>query len=109
MIIPTRKNLRNYVTIDGKVPFQEWLNNLDVVIRTRIKVRLDRLELGNFGDHSSLGDGVAELRLFFGAGYRIYYAEQDEIIILLCGGNKKTQKHDIKLAKSYFKELEARE
>jgi len=106
-----KKVLRNYITPEGGEPFQEWLDNLkDPVIRARIRGRLDRVELGNFGDHESVGDGVSELRLFFGSGYRIYYAEYDDtIVILLCGGDKKSQKQDVKTAKSYLKELEERD
>jgi len=106
----TNKTLRNYVSPEGSEPFQEWLDSLkDATTRARIRRRLDRVELGNFGDHASVGDGVFELRLFFGSGYRIYYAEFDDlIVILLCGGDKSSQKQDIEDAKSYLKELEER-
>ena len=101
------KILRNYVTLSGKVPFKEWLNNLkDPTMRHRIWRRLDRVEIGNYGDYKSLGDGVYELKLHFGSGYRVYFAEYDEIIvILLCGGDKSTQSKDIEIAKTYWKEL----
>lgn len=104
------KNLRNYATLSGKVPFLEWLNSLkDPSTRLRIRRRLDRLELGNLGDCEPVGEGVSELRLFFGSGYRIYFAEQDnEIIILLCAGDKGSQKKDIKTAKMYWNELKER-
>lgn len=104
------KILRNYTTPSGKVPFLEWLNNLkDSTTRLRIRSRLDRLELGNLGDCKSVGDGVSELRLSFGSGYRIYFAEQDDvIIILLCAGDKGSQKKDIKRAKIYWSELKER-
>ena len=104
------KILRNYVTPSGKVPFLEWLNSIkDQSTRLRIRRRLDRLELGNLGDCEPVGEGVSELRLFFGSGYRIYFAEQDEvIIILLCGGDKGSQKKDIKTAKIYLHELKER-
>lgn len=107
----SKRVLRNYVTPEGKEPFEDWLNSLkDARTRARIRSRLDRVELGNFGDHASVGEGVFELKLAFGSGYRIYYAEYDDVIvILLCGGDKKTQKQDIKNAKSYLKELEGRE
>jgi putative addiction module killer protein len=104
------KILRNYETLSGKVPFLEWLNGLrDPITRLRIRRRLDRLELGNMGDCEPVGEGVSELRLFFGSGYRIYFAEQDdEIIILLCGGDKSSQQKDIKTAKTYWLELKER-
>jgi putative addiction module killer protein len=104
------KILQNYVTPSGKIPFLEWLNNLkDPVTRLRIRRRLDRVEQGNFGDCEPVGEGVSELRLAFNSGYRIYFAEWDgAIIILLCAGDKSSQKKDIKLAKSNWKELKER-
>jgi len=103
------KNLRNYITLSGKNPFSEWLSKLDPSTRVRVRRRLDRVELGNFGDHEPVGEGVYELRLFFGPGYRIYYAEYDDtIVILFCAGHKGTQVKDIKLAKSYWRELKER-
>lgn len=78
------KILRNYVTPSGKIPFLEWLNSLkDTTTRLRIRRRIDRLELGNFGDCEPVGDGVCELRLFFGSGYRIYFGELDDEIVIL--------------------------
>jgi putative addiction module killer protein len=77
---------------------------LDKTARYRVKERLDRVVLGNLGDHKFIGDGVNELRLAFGAGYRIYYGkEENTIILLLCGGDKSTQKADIKKAIKYLK------
>jgi len=104
------KILRNYITLAGKVPLLEWLNKLkDPISRLRIRRRLDRLELGNLGDCEPVGDGVFELRIFFGPGYRIYFAEQDDtIIILLCAGDKSSQTKDINLAKNYWQELKER-
>ena len=104
------KILRNYAAPNGKVPFSEWLSSLkDPSTRLRIRRRLDRLELGNVGDCKSVGAGVSELRLAFGSGYRIYFAEQDDIIIiLLCAGDKSTQKKDIKTAQLYWQELKER-
>ena len=88
----------------------EWLNSLkDPSTRLRIRRRLDRLELGNLGDCKPVGEGVSELRLSFGPGYRVYFAEQDDIIIiLLCAGDKSSQKKDIKTAKIYWHELKER-
>lgn len=102
------KILRNYITPDKKIPFLEWLNNIKDPV-TRLRRRLDRVEQGNFGDCEPVGEGVFELRLFFGSGYRIYFAEwEEEIIILLSGGDKGSQRKDIKLAKSYWQELKER-
>lgn len=102
-----KKILRAYKTQIGIIPFLEWFNNLkDLSFKQRIKRRLDRLELGNFGDCESVGAGVLELRFKFGPGYRIYFTEKDDvIIILLCGGDKKSQKKDIKIAKDYMRDL----
>jgi len=104
------KILRNYATLSGKVPFLEWLNNLkDSTTRLRVRRRLDRLELGNLGDCKPVGEGVSELRLAFGSGYRIYFAEFDDIIIiLLCAGDKSSQRKDIKTAQMYWHELKER-
>lgn len=104
------KILRNYITIDGKTPFSEWLDSLkDPITRLRIRRRLDRLEIGNFGDCKSVGAGVSELKLAFGPGYRIYFADHDDvIIILLCAGDKNSQRKDIQTAKMYWKELQER-
>lgn len=80
--------------------YQDWFNSLpDKQVKARIQVRIDRLQDGNAGDASPVGEGVSEMRLHFGSGWRIYYIERnDEIIILLAGGNKSTQSKDIKLA-----------
>lgn len=73
---------------------------MDSAVQARVLARLARVEMGNFGDHSSVGEGVNELRLFFGKGYRIYYIQQGhQLVILLCAGDKSTQEKDIKLAK----------
>lgn len=76
----------------GKEPYTIWVKSLkDSKTKARIEQRVRRMENGNFGDHSSVGEGVWELRLDFGPGYRVYYAhENDQIVILLCAGNKKS-------------------
>jgi len=78
-----------------------WFNRLkDNLVKTRIAVRIRRMQLGNVGDAKSVGDGVFELRFDFGPGYRVYYTERaGEIIVLLAGGDKSTQKQDIEKAK----------
>ena len=104
------KQIRFYQTKSGKIPYKEWFDNLkDSKVRHRIRARLDRVELGNLGDFKNLSDGVSELKFSFGPGYRIYFAEQDDIfIILLCGGDKSSQKKDINTAKQYWNDLQER-
>ena len=81
-------------------PFREWLEALrDREARARIRVRINRLRQGNFGDCKALGRGVSELRIDYGPGYRVYFGRQGEkIVILLCGGDKRTQSGDIERA-----------
>jgi putative addiction module killer protein len=104
MHIIRKKQLEIYVTENGRIPFTDWLESLkDKTARFRIKERLDRVSLGNLGDYKSIGEGVYELRLTFGPGYRIYFGQEGEkIILLLCGGDKSTQIKDIKKAKEYW-------
>lgn len=102
----TKKQVIIYQDNNGKEPFIEWIESLrDSVIRRRILQRIFRLQSGNYGDCKSLKEGVYELRLMFGAGYRVYFGEDGEtIVVLLCGGDKSTQKKDIVQAKAYWKE-----
>lgn len=102
--------VQNYVTPDGRELFEQWLQGLsDTKVRGRIKARIDRLEDGNFGDSKSLGKGLWELRLDFNAGYRVYYGKAKKIVvILLCGGDKHTQRKDIKKAEEYWAEFKSR-
>lgn len=106
----TPKELRVYVTIDGQCPFSEWLASLqDGKARAKIRVRLDRVILGNFGDCHSVGEGVQELRIDYGPGYRVYFGQLGStIVLLLCGGDKSTQAKDIDLAKHYWNEYRRR-
>jgi putative addiction module killer protein len=87
--------------------FSKWLHALkDVRARTRIAARIDRLSLGNPGDVRPVGDGVSELRIDYGPGYRVYFAQRGRtLVILLCGGDKCTQDWDIKAARALAREL----
>ncbi|HTO27188.1 MAG TPA: type II toxin-antitoxin system RelE/ParE family toxin [Devosia sp.] len=87
--------------------FASWLEELrDTNARARILVRIRRLELGNPGDVKPVGESVSELRIPYGPGYRVYFAGQgQEIIILLCGGDKSSQRRDIAMARQMAKEL----
>ncbi len=80
--------------------FAKWLDRLrDVRARARVMVRIERLAMGNPGDVRSVGEGVSELRIHYGPGYRVYYKQQGRhLIILLAGGNKNTQARDIQTA-----------
>ena len=94
----------------GKEPFSKWVLSLSSSFRARVFARLDRMEIGNFGDFKSIGEGLFELRLFFGAGYRIYYGNtNNKLILLLCGGDKSSQKKDISIAKTYWKTYKEKE
>ena len=77
-----------YVLRNGKTPFESWLNSLrEVKTRARIKTRIDRVRLGNFGDCRPLGPSLHELRIDFGPGYRVYFGKIGQsIVLLLCGG-----------------------
>lgn len=90
----------------GREPFTEWIEGFrDERDRRRILQRVFRMESNNYGDFKSLRGGVYELRLHFGAGYRVYFSEDgNTIVVLLCGGDKSTQKKDIEKAKDYWKE-----
>lgn len=89
-------------------PFMEWLENLrDRKAAAKIAARLARLELGNFGDAEPVGEGVTELRIHFGPGYRVYVVQRGEVlVVVLCGGDKSSQDRDIKRAKEMARELE---
>lgn len=91
---------------DGNEPFTAWLNRLrDPTTRRRILQRLLRVESGHYGDYKPVGDGVHEFRFFFGAGYRVYFGEDgDKLVILLCGGDKDSQSRDIQQAQRYWQE-----
>ncbi len=97
-------DIHEYLTRDGRSPFGVWLHRLrDVRARARIRVRLDRVRLGNLGDYRALGDGVYDLRLPYGPGYRIYFGiTKPATVILLGGGDKRMQRRDIEQAKRYW-------
>lgn len=100
------REIELYVTAAGKIPFSEWMASVkDARLKTEVRNRLDRVLFGNFGDHKSVGEDVYELRIKYGAGYRIYYAEAEgKIVVLLCAGDKSTQIDDVRTAKSYWQD-----
>ncbi len=102
--------LRHYLTATSQDVFETWLNGVrDLRAQAAILARLDRLELGNFGDTKPVGEGVSELRVDVGAGYRAYYARRGKtVLLLLCGGDKSSQNADIKRAIKYLREFDQR-
>jgi|SRR6188768_2748427 len=95
--------VREYLDDNGRSPFRNWLQELDQAIKARVQARVLRFETGNLGDHKQVGDGVWEARLAFGPGYRIYFGKNGrEVVLLLLGGDKGTQRKDIKEAKQYW-------
>ena len=88
--------------------FSKWFDGLkDRRAKARIQARIDRVEMGNFGDVAPVGEGVSELRIFYGPGYRVYFIQQGSVVvILLSGGDKSTQSSDIARAKEIAKQIE---
>ncbi len=104
------KTILIYVKKDGKTPFSDWLESLrDRKSRAIIRTRINRIRLGNLGDCKGVGGGVSELRINYAAGYRVYFAQQgNTVIILLHGGDKSSQQKDIKQAKLYWQDYQER-
>jgi len=102
--------LRNYITAEGKDIVALWLTRLhDRQARVAIDRRMNRMENGNFGDHRFCRDGIWELRIDIGPGYRVYYAlDGQRVVLLLCGGDKHTQSTDITRACDYWKDWQRR-
>ena len=103
-------DIQLYVTEDDKRPFVTWIKKLkDAKGRGVINARVARLRLDNFGDCKPVGDGVWELHIDFGPGYRVYYGQADkQLVLLLCGGDKDTQNANITIAKRYWADCKLR-
>ena len=103
--------IRHFLTEQGDDIFGDWLDDLgDRKAAYKIIARVQRLGLGNAGDFRSLDGGVSELKIDFGPGYRVYYARTGKVILmLLCGGDKSTQKQDIEHAKRNLQDFQNRE
>ena len=99
-------DVRIYRGRKSRAPFSEWLASLkDRRTVAVIQARLNRIRLGNFGDSRPVGEGVQELRIDFGPGYRIYFGRHGQsVVVLLCAGGKKTQQRDIQAAKDYWRD-----
>lgn len=99
-----KNTINAYIDRLGHCPYERWLSTIkDAKTRAAIISRIDRMELGIFGDVEPVGEGISELRMHCGPGYRVYYAQEGRhIYLLLCGGDKSSQGKDIKLAKKYW-------
>ena len=93
-----------YQTKEGRKPFEEWVDSLkDKQTQVIIAARIARIRAGNLGLYRAIGSGVCELKINYGPGYRVYFGQAGSVIIvLLCGGDKKSQSKDIKIARSHW-------
>lgn len=100
-----------YQTAQARRPFEEWLDRLrDSTAEMRITRRIRQFQSGALGDYASVGEGVFELRIHFGPGFRVYFGRSGErIVVLLCGGDKSTQHKDIERAKEYWSDWKGRQ
>jgi putative addiction module killer protein len=97
--------VREYVDSVGRIPFRDWLAGLDLTTRARVQARILRFEGGNLGDHKEVGGGVWEARLDFGPGYRVYLGRRGrELVLLLTGGDKRSQKRDLSRAREFWRD-----
>jgi putative addiction module killer protein len=104
-VLVTPKEVVAFRAKDGQVPFEDWLNDLK---DKRAVARLARVRLGNLGDCRAVGEGVSGLRVDYGPGYRVYLGQKGRTLVVLhCGGDKRTQDRDIRLAKQYWHEFKA--
>ncbi len=101
--------LRSYVDELGRAPFEDWVRDLDAQALAKVTIALSRLQRGNVSNVQGLGEGVLELKLDWGPGYRVYFGQDGKtIVILLCGGTKKRQSRDIAAAKIRWADYKAR-
>jgi putative addiction module killer protein len=102
------RKIELYRTESNDAPFESWLLGLkDVRGRADIRVRLGRVEQGNLGDFEPVGDGVYELKIDKGPGYRVYFGQDGDSVVLLSGGDKGSQQRDIAKAKTYWSDYNA--
>jgi putative addiction module killer protein len=101
--------LRSYVDEQGRTPFETWVLDLDKVAQAKVTIALARLQGGNTSNVEAVGEGVSELKLNWGPGYRVYFGQDGQtIVILLCGSTKKRQSRDIDTAKARWADHRAR-
>lgn len=102
-----RYEVEIYSDKKGRSQFIDWLANIATADERRLRKRILRIESGNLGDYKSLGEGVYELRFFFGPGYRVYFGFMgNTVVLLISGGSKSSQTKDIQLAKLIWKEIQ---
>lgn len=104
------KQVVEYQTEEGRNPFAEWHDGLrDLQARAAIRARITRVRTGNLGNCRFVGHGVMELKIYLGPGYRVYFAQDgDSIVVLLCGGDKGSQERDIRTAQDYWEDYQIR-
>jgi len=101
--------VRAYIDVSGRCPFTRWLEGLRAPAHAKAQTAIARMELGNLSNVRSVGSGVSEYRIDFGPGYRIYFGRDgDTLIVLLAGGTKQRQQHDIEAAKALWREYRRR-
>ncbi len=101
--------LRSYIDEQGRAPFEAWVLELDSQAQAKVTIALSRLQRGNVSNVKAVGEGVSELKLNWGPGYRVYFGQDGRtIVILLCGGTKKHQSRDIATAKARWADYKAR-
>ena len=100
----------HYLATSGRCPFQEWIESVNSsVVKAAVAARINRIRSGTLDDWKSVGDGVFELRVDLGPGYRVYFGRDGKtVVILLSGGEKRSQESDIKRAKGYWRDYETR-
>jgi putative addiction module killer protein len=98
-----------YESAEGNCPFADWFDGLDARAAAKVRTAIARIETGNFGDVKPVGEGVSERRIDFGEGYRLYFGQDGQrLVILLAGGTKKRQQRDIDHARAYWRDYKQR-
>jgi len=108
--VPELKTVLLYTAEEGWVPFNNWLSSVkNLSAKARIRMHINRLRLGLFGNSKSIGKGLHELRIDEGKGYRVYYGNDGkDVVVLLCGSAMKTQQKDITKAMEYWHDYQSR-
>jgi putative addiction module killer protein len=108
-MVPIVRTAKEYLDVDNHSPFREWLTELDTQARVKVAVAIKRVEQGNDGSIKSVGNGICEIRIDWGPGYRIYFGfDGATLVILLAGGTKRRQDRDIAAARTYWSDYKQR-